>query len=96
MDKVILSIGDEPAGRGDDLAGPSAVLMAAWNALGVWMHEYPLTPDKDMKAFGENECRSRAGMTGKHARRRVCEVKNHSGSYDGPDKQARMEGRHGH
>jgi CO/xanthine dehydrogenase Mo-binding subunit len=33
--------------------GPSAVLMAVSNALGVWMHEYPMTPDKVLKALGK-------------------------------------------
>jgi CO/xanthine dehydrogenase Mo-binding subunit len=34
-------------------AGPVAVLMAVSNALGTWLHEYPLTPDKILKALGE-------------------------------------------
>jgi xanthine dehydrogenase molybdenum-binding subunit len=33
--------------------GPSAVLMAASNALGTWLHEYPVTPDKILKALGK-------------------------------------------
>ena len=33
--------------------GPSAVLMAVSNALGVWMHDYPLTPDKILRALGK-------------------------------------------
>ena len=32
-------------------AGPSAVLMAVSNAIGVEMHDYPLTPDKILKAL---------------------------------------------
>jgi xanthine dehydrogenase molybdenum-binding subunit len=32
-------------------SGPSAVLMAVSNALGVWMHDYPLTPEKILKAL---------------------------------------------
>ncbi len=31
--------------------GPSAVLMAVSNAVGVWLHEYPLTPDKVLRAL---------------------------------------------
>ncbi|HOE17726.1 MAG TPA: xanthine dehydrogenase family protein molybdopterin-binding subunit [Syntrophorhabdaceae bacterium] len=33
--------------------GPSAVLMAVSNALGTWMHEYPMTPDRVLKALGK-------------------------------------------
>ncbi len=33
-------------------AGPVAVLMAVSNALGTWLHEYPLTPEKVLKALG--------------------------------------------
>jgi CO/xanthine dehydrogenase Mo-binding subunit len=33
--------------------GPSAVLMAASNALGTWIYEYPITPDKVLKALGK-------------------------------------------
>ncbi|MCX8021495.1 MAG: xanthine dehydrogenase family protein molybdopterin-binding subunit [Syntrophorhabdaceae bacterium] len=33
--------------------GPSAVLMAVSNALGTWIHEYPITPDKVLKALGK-------------------------------------------
>ncbi len=33
--------------------GPSAVLMAVSNALGIWMHDYPLTPDKILRALGK-------------------------------------------
>jgi xanthine dehydrogenase molybdenum-binding subunit len=32
--------------------GPSAVLMAVSNALSTWIHEYPITPDKVLKALG--------------------------------------------
>jgi CO/xanthine dehydrogenase Mo-binding subunit len=31
--------------------GPSAVLMAVSNAVGTWMHEYPMTPDRVLKAL---------------------------------------------
>jgi xanthine dehydrogenase molybdenum-binding subunit len=34
-------------------AGPVAVLMAVSNALGTWLHEYPLTPDKVLRALGK-------------------------------------------
>jgi CO/xanthine dehydrogenase Mo-binding subunit len=33
--------------------GPSAVLMAVSNALGTWMREYPLTPERVLKALGK-------------------------------------------
>jgi CO/xanthine dehydrogenase Mo-binding subunit len=33
--------------------GPSAVLMAVSNAIGIWVHEYPLTPDKVLRALGK-------------------------------------------
>jgi CO/xanthine dehydrogenase Mo-binding subunit/aerobic-type carbon monoxide dehydrogenase small subunit (CoxS/CutS family) len=32
--------------------GPSAVLMAVSNALGVWLHEYPATPERVLRALG--------------------------------------------
>jgi CO/xanthine dehydrogenase Mo-binding subunit len=31
--------------------GPSAALMAASNAVGAWLHEYPVTPDRVLKAL---------------------------------------------
>jgi xanthine dehydrogenase molybdenum-binding subunit len=34
-------------------AGPVAVLMAVSNALGTWLHEYPVTPDKVLRALGK-------------------------------------------
>jgi CO/xanthine dehydrogenase Mo-binding subunit len=34
--------------------GPSAVLMAVSNALGTWLHEYPVTPNKVLKALGKS------------------------------------------
>jgi CO/xanthine dehydrogenase Mo-binding subunit len=33
--------------------GPAAVLMAVSNAIGVWLHEYPVTPEKILKALGK-------------------------------------------
>jgi xanthine dehydrogenase molybdenum-binding subunit len=33
--------------------GPSAVLMAISNAIGIWMNDYPLTPDKILRALGK-------------------------------------------
>lgn len=33
--------------------GPSAVLMAVSNALGIWMHDYPLIPDRILRALGK-------------------------------------------
>ena len=32
--------------------GPSAVLMAVSNAIGAWLHEYPATPERVLKAIG--------------------------------------------
>ena len=32
--------------------GPSAVLMAVSNAIGAWLHDYPITPDKILAALG--------------------------------------------
>jgi CO/xanthine dehydrogenase Mo-binding subunit len=34
--------------------GPSAVLMAVSNALGKWLYQYPMTPDRILKALGES------------------------------------------
>jgi xanthine dehydrogenase molybdenum-binding subunit len=33
--------------------GPSAVLMAVSNAVGKWLYQYPVTPDRILKALGE-------------------------------------------
>ncbi|MGD0230036.1 MAG: xanthine dehydrogenase family protein molybdopterin-binding subunit [Syntrophorhabdales bacterium] len=33
--------------------GPSAVLMAVSNAIGTWLHEYPATPDRVLKALAD-------------------------------------------
>jgi xanthine dehydrogenase molybdenum-binding subunit len=33
--------------------GPSAVLMAVSNAIGTWLHEYPVTPEKVLNALGK-------------------------------------------
>jgi CO/xanthine dehydrogenase Mo-binding subunit len=33
--------------------GPSAILMAVSNAVGVWLHEYPVTPEKVLAALGK-------------------------------------------
>jgi CO/xanthine dehydrogenase Mo-binding subunit len=33
--------------------GPSAVLMAASNAVGKWLYEYPVTPNRILKALGK-------------------------------------------
>jgi xanthine dehydrogenase molybdenum-binding subunit len=41
--------------------GPSAVLMAVSNAVGTWLHEYPLTPDKVLKAMGKIGSAQRGG-----------------------------------
>jgi xanthine dehydrogenase molybdenum-binding subunit len=41
--------------------GPSAVLMAVSNAVGTWLHEYPLTPDKVLKAIGKIGSAQRGG-----------------------------------
>jgi CO/xanthine dehydrogenase Mo-binding subunit len=32
--------------------GPTAVLMAVSNAIGVWLHDYPVTPEKVLEALG--------------------------------------------
>ncbi|MCL2337782.1 MAG: xanthine dehydrogenase family protein molybdopterin-binding subunit [Firmicutes bacterium] len=41
--------------------GPSAVLMAVSNAIGVRIHEYPLTPDKILTALGKTAPSERMG-----------------------------------
>jgi len=33
--------------------GPSAVLMAVSNAVGIWLHRYPVTPDRVLEALGK-------------------------------------------
>jgi xanthine dehydrogenase molybdenum-binding subunit len=39
--------------------GPSAVLMAVSNAIGTWLHEYPVTPERVLKALGKVAPRAR-------------------------------------
>ncbi|MBP1732370.1 MAG: aerobic-type carbon monoxide dehydrogenase, large subunit CoxL/CutL-like protein, partial [Deltaproteobacteria bacterium] len=41
--------------------GPSAVLMAVSNAIGAWVHEYPLTPDRVLRALGRIDGRTQGG-----------------------------------
>lgn len=41
--------------------GPSAVLMAVSNAIGVRIHDYPLTPDKVLRALGKITTAERRG-----------------------------------
>ncbi len=41
--------------------GPSAVLMAVSNALGLWLHQYPVTPEKVLQALGKVPARKRKG-----------------------------------
>jgi xanthine dehydrogenase molybdenum-binding subunit len=38
-----------------------AVLMAVSNAVGVWLHEYPVTPEKVLKALGKVAPQRRTG-----------------------------------
>jgi xanthine dehydrogenase molybdenum-binding subunit len=42
--------------------GPSAVLMAVSNAIGVWLHEYPVTPEKVLKALGKTKSNRSSGL----------------------------------
>jgi CO/xanthine dehydrogenase Mo-binding subunit len=41
--------------------GPSATLMAASNAIGTWLHEYPVTPNRILKALGRTVRREDVG-----------------------------------
>jgi xanthine dehydrogenase molybdenum-binding subunit len=41
--------------------GPSATLMAASNAVGMWLHEYPVTPERVLKALGKVAPRAKKG-----------------------------------
>jgi CO/xanthine dehydrogenase Mo-binding subunit len=41
--------------------GPSAVLMAVSNALGTWLHDYPVTPERVLKALGKVASGARKG-----------------------------------
>ncbi|MFC1816949.1 xanthine dehydrogenase family protein molybdopterin-binding subunit, partial [Thermodesulfobacteriota bacterium] len=41
--------------------GPAAVLMAVSNAIGTWLHEYPVTPDKVLQALGRGTRKTRKG-----------------------------------
>jgi xanthine dehydrogenase molybdenum-binding subunit len=41
--------------------GPSAVLMAVSNALGRWVAEYPLTPDRVLRALGKTAAAKKEG-----------------------------------
>jgi xanthine dehydrogenase molybdenum-binding subunit len=40
--------------------GPMAILMAVSNAIGVWLHEYPATPERVLKALGKLPTKNRA------------------------------------
>ncbi|MCX5803423.1 MAG: xanthine dehydrogenase family protein molybdopterin-binding subunit [Proteobacteria bacterium] len=42
--------------------GPVAVLMAVSNAIGVWLHDYPVTPDRVLKALGKIGDMRKGGM----------------------------------
>jgi xanthine dehydrogenase molybdenum-binding subunit len=41
--------------------GPAAVLMAVSNALGTWITEYPLTPERVLKALAKVKCSAEPG-----------------------------------
>jgi CO/xanthine dehydrogenase Mo-binding subunit len=41
--------------------GPVAVLMAVSNAIGLWLHEYPVTPERVLKALGKVNPGTREG-----------------------------------
>ncbi len=41
--------------------GPSAVLMAISNAIGTWLHEYPVTPERVLKTLGKTSTRAPKG-----------------------------------
>jgi xanthine dehydrogenase molybdenum-binding subunit len=41
--------------------GPMAILMAVSNAVGVWLHEYPVTPERVLKALGKTKTDARQG-----------------------------------
>ena len=40
---------------------PMAILMAVSNAIGVWLHEYPATPERVLKALGKVPVKARTG-----------------------------------
>ncbi|RJR30163.1 MAG: xanthine dehydrogenase family protein molybdopterin-binding subunit [Desulfobacteraceae bacterium] len=44
--------------------GPSAVLMAVSNAIGTWVHEYPMAPERVLKALGKVTPRVRRAKGG--------------------------------
>jgi xanthine dehydrogenase molybdenum-binding subunit len=39
--------------------GPSAVLMAVSNAIGLWLKEYPVTPERVLKMLGKGGLKTR-------------------------------------
>jgi CO/xanthine dehydrogenase Mo-binding subunit len=41
--------------------GPVAVLMAVSNAIGLWLHEYPATPERVLRALGKVTPKARKG-----------------------------------
>ena len=41
--------------------GPTAVLMAVSNALGVWLHDYPVTPERVLAALGKGPAPKKEG-----------------------------------
>ena len=42
--------------------GPSAVLMAASNAIGQWLYEYPVTPERILQALGKSTEKKKGGV----------------------------------
>ncbi|PKN30705.1 MAG: xanthine dehydrogenase family protein molybdopterin-binding subunit [Deltaproteobacteria bacterium HGW-Deltaproteobacteria-21] len=44
--------------------GPSAVLMAVSNAIGKWVHEYPMTPERVLRVLGKVKPKVRKGKGG--------------------------------
>lgn len=46
--------------------GPSAVLMAVSNAIGLRIHDYPVTPDRVLRALGKTKGRTAEGSAGEN------------------------------
>ena len=46
---------DDAAGIGEDVADHASSLLgpAIYNAIGAWINDYPITPDKVLEALGK-------------------------------------------
>jgi xanthine dehydrogenase molybdenum-binding subunit len=51
------------AGEVATAPGPTAVLMAVSNAIGMWLHQYPVTPERILEALGRADRKSQVPIS---------------------------------